>query len=69
MRSSKQGEDHEDRRCRQRRLPGIAIVKAFNMMFGEEMEARADGETDKSLAVGGVQGQALACGRSDTRYR
>ena len=34
-----------------RRLPGVAVVKAFNMMFAEEMEARADGETDDPLAI------------------
>lgn len=33
------------------RLPGTRIVKAFNMMFAEEMARRADGETDEPLAI------------------
>ena len=33
------------------RLPGVSVVKAFNMMFAEEMEARANGETGDPLAI------------------
>ncbi|RMB01998.1 NADPH-dependent F420 reductase [Eilatimonas milleporae] len=33
------------------RLPGVTVVKAFNMMFAEEIEARANGDTNASLAI------------------
>lgn len=33
------------------RLPGARVVKAFNMMFAEEMAARADGKTEERLAI------------------
>lgn len=34
-----------------KRLPQTKIVKAFNMMFAEEMEARANGEAAEELAI------------------
>ena len=34
-----------------KKLPNTKVVKAFNMMFAEEMEARANGETAKELAI------------------
>lgn len=33
------------------RLPDTRVVKAFNMMYAQEMAARADGETDERLAI------------------
>lgn len=33
------------------RLSGTRVVKAFNMMFAEEMDARADGSADVPIAV------------------
>lgn len=33
------------------RLPETTVIKAFNMMFATEMEARANGETDERLAI------------------
>ncbi|MBE9059538.1 NADPH-dependent F420 reductase [cf. Phormidesmis sp. LEGE 11477] len=34
-----------------KKLSSTAVVKAFNMMFAEEMEARANGETEEKLAI------------------
>ncbi len=34
-----------------KQLPDTTVIKAFNMMFAEEMEARANGETAEALAI------------------
>lgn len=34
-----------------KKLPDTKVVKAFNMMFAEEMEARADGKRTEKLAI------------------
>ncbi|PZD73299.1 hypothetical protein C1752_02406 [Acaryochloris thomasi RCC1774] len=33
------------------KLPKTTLVKAFNMMFADEMEARANGQTEDELAI------------------
>ncbi|MEM1422054.1 MAG: NAD(P)-binding domain-containing protein [Pseudomonadota bacterium] len=42
------------------RLPGVTVVKAFNMMFAEEMKARANGEIEDPLAIFCAGGSADA---------